>query len=107
MDDDEDLVDLRSVPDTLLGSSSGARSSGADGPPGIEAEESSIRKRAAPSPLRGPSLKHPCAAADDGQGTLHVAPISPSPPGSEALGVVVSDYHPSLEIPKGEDPDLI
>jgi hypothetical protein len=56
-EDDKDLAALQSVPNALLGSCSGAESSGADGTAGAEAKESSAQKRAASSPLRGPSLK--------------------------------------------------
>ena len=63
-EDNEDLVALQSVPDAFLGSSSGAGSSGVDGPVGAGAEESSIQKRAASSPLKGPSPKHPYATID-------------------------------------------
>lgn len=73
--------------------------------------------------LRGPSPKHTCATTASGQDSSRVAPIAPYPQGPKALTkgggdenmVEMGDvgradsgaYYPSLEIPKGEDPDLL
>lgn len=106
-EDDGDLTVLQSIPDVSYRSRGGARPGGADGPVGARAEESSARKRAASSPLKGTSLKHNCATVDDDRGSSHVAPISPSSPRSVTLIMDAVEHHPSLEIPKGEDPDLL
>jgi hypothetical protein len=106
-EDDEDLTILQSVPNISHGSGSGARPSSADGLAGAGAKESFAQNWAASWPLRGPSPKCPCATADDGPGSSRVAPVFPFPPGFETLIVGATEHRPSMEIPEGEDPDLL
>jgi hypothetical protein len=82
--ENEDLVALQSTLDVSRGSSDGAGSSCADCPAGVAIEESSIRKWAASSPLRGPSPKCPYAATVSSHDSSHVAPVAPFLIGPEA-----------------------
>lgn len=106
-EDDEDLTVLQSVPNISHGSGSGARPSSADGLAGAGAKESFTQNRVASWPLRGPSRKRPYATADDGPGSSRVAPVFPFPPGFETLILGATEHCPSMEIPKGEDLDLL
>jgi len=63
-EEDEDLVALRSALDVSHRSSDGARLSSVDHQASVVTEEGSAQKQAASSPLRGMSLKCPCAATD-------------------------------------------
>ena len=58
-EDSEDLAALQSVLDVSLGSSGGARSSGADSSAGTGAKESFAQKWVALPPLWGPGPKLP------------------------------------------------
>jgi hypothetical protein len=62
--EDEDLAALPSALDVSRGSGDSARPSGVDRPMSVMTEESSTRKWAASSPLKGPSPKRPCIATD-------------------------------------------
>lgn len=84
-EDDEDLTSLQSIPDVSLGSGGGAGPSDADSPAGARTEESFTRKRAASSPLRGSSPKHPYVTTTGGRDSSRVAPVNPSLLGPEAL----------------------
>jgi hypothetical protein len=76
--EDEDLVALQSTLDVSCGSGDGVGPSGADRPASVMTEESSARKRAASSPLRGLSPKHPRATTDGGQDSSGMAFVTPS-----------------------------
>jgi hypothetical protein len=82
-EDDEGLLALQSTPKISCGSCGSAGLSGVDCLACAAAEESSTRKRAALSPLRGLSPKHPYTAIEGYRDSSCVAPIAPSPMGAE------------------------
>lgn len=84
-EEDEDLVAFWSTLGISCRSGNGTGTSGADRPASVATKEDSARKQAASSPLRGPSLKHPCAAVDSYQDSSRMASVTPSLVGLEAL----------------------
>jgi hypothetical protein len=75
--EDEDFIIHQSAFNVSRRSGNGARSSGVDRLASVMIEDDSARKWVTSSPLRGPSLKRPCATTDGGQESLCVASVAP------------------------------
>lgn len=121
--EDKDLVVHQSALDVSRRFGDGAGPSGSDRAASVTAEERFAQKRVASSSPRGPSPKCPCAAVEVGQDSSCMASITPS---LTELGVLVHGVnaksaaetsattrvdnevcYPSLEMPGGEDQDLL